>query len=316
MKKQSMYANVCGYIKYRKEMGYAGAEEDALKNFAAFADKEYPGNPLTISMAVQWATAYHPKKKSPRSRIQRLRSFAAYMKIRDERTELLPLKLLSAPRIRFEPYILSADEIDLFMKTDSYDIPSMISGRTLTTIVGLLACTGMRTGEILSLKNESFDWKNQAIAICNSKRKTYRLLPVDTTTIDALRSYSTYRNTLFPGNGTDYFFMQDNGKRMFYQTFKTGWRRLYTKIENKTDGLKRRCPRPYDFRHTFACNHLLNAHREGKDIHREVHLLSAYLGHKHVSSTYWYLSATPELLEHVSESFERYVNQTRKSHEK
>jgi len=56
----------------------------------------------------------------------------------------------------------------------------------------------------------------------------------------------------------------------------------------------------------------LDAYRKKKNIDRELHILSVYLGHVKVSSTYWYLTATSELLEHVSLAFEKYVNQTRK----
>ena len=37
--------------------------------------------------------------------------------------------------------------------------------------------------------------------------------------------------------------------------------------------------------------------REGKDADADIALLSAYLGHVSPSDTYWYLSASPELME-------------------
>jgi hypothetical protein len=51
-----------------------------------------------------------------------------------------------------------------------------------------------------------------------------------------------------------------------------------------------------DNRHTFAVNTLLGWYRDGLDVPSRMHLLSTYLGHLDPSSTYWYLSATPELL--------------------
>lgn len=42
---------------------------------------------------------------------------------------------------------------------------------------------------------------------------------------------------------------------------------------------------------------LLRWYREGRDVERQIPKLATYLGHAHVQDTYWYLSATPELLQ-------------------
>jgi len=52
----------------------------------------------------------------------------------------------------------------------------------------------------------------------------------------------------------------------------------------------------HDFRHTFATTSLIDAYREGADLDARVVVLAMYLGHVSPASTYWYLSATPELL--------------------
>jgi hypothetical protein len=41
---------------------------------------------------------------------------------------------------------------------------------------------------------------------------------------------------------------------------------------------------------------LVHWYRGGEDAERRLPILSAYLGHVHVSDTYWYLSAWPELM--------------------
>jgi hypothetical protein len=53
----------------------------------------------------------------------------------------------------------------------------------------------------------------------------------------------------------------------------------------------------HDFRHRFAVTTLVSWYREGVDIERRIHILSAFLGHVKSSYTYWYLSAVPELLQ-------------------
>ena len=42
---------------------------------------------------------------------------------------------------------------------------------------------------------------------------------------------------------------------------------------------------------------------QGVDVHRQLPILSVYLGHVDVAASYWYLTATPEMLLHAGNSF-------------
>jgi hypothetical protein len=50
---------------------------------------------------------------------------------------------------------------------------------------------------------------------------------------------------------------------------------------------------------------VLGWHRAGEDVEAKLPMLSAYLGHIGPSSTYWYLTAVPELLQAATERLER-----------
>src|SRR5215216_5291185 len=66
-----------------------------------------------------------------------------------------------------------------------------------------------------------------------------------------------------------------------------------------------RCrPRLHHFRHRFAVETLLSWYRSGEDVAARLPLLSTFLGHVKPASTYWYLSATPELLALAAERLE------------
>jgi integrase len=265
-------------------------------------------------MALEWATAPYPRKKSAKGRIERLRPLARYLKIRDSRTELIPTRLLDTCSLRFEPYILTPEEIRMFLTADFYKLPQYISERSIRTVVGLLVCTGMRINEVLSLKKTDIDWNNRIIFVRNSKRKAIRSLPIDESTRDALRSYERFRDSYYPRVITDLFFFLDDGKPIQYRVFWKHWRAAWRSMKNKQGEFAKKCPRIHDLRHTFACNHLLDAYKNNKNVDHELYLLSIYLGHVRVISTYWYLSATPELLEYVGDSFEQYVKKTKKEH--
>jgi hypothetical protein len=66
-----------------------------------------------------------------------------------------------------------------------------------------------------------------------------------------------------------------------------------------------RGPRLHDLRHRLAIKTLLKWYRCGVDVERRLPHLSAYLGHAHVTDTYWYLTATPELLHYMLRRVER-----------
>ena len=64
-------------------------------------------------------------------------------------------------------------------------------------------------------------------------------------------------------------------------------------------------PRLHDFRHRFAVLTLLRWYQAGYAPERKLPVLSTYLGHRDPRSTYWYLSAAPELLALAARQLER-----------
>ena len=67
-----------------------------------------------------------------------------------------------------------------------------------------------------------------------------------------------------------------------------------------TTGIKappgQRAPRLHDLRHVFTVSTLLDWYRDGGDVQARLPVLSTWLGHIDPKSTYYYLSAVPELL--------------------
>lgn len=58
-------------------------------------------------------------------------------------------------------------------------------------------------------------------------------------------------------------------------------------------------------RHRFAVETLLRWYRSGEDVRQRLPILSTYLGHVHVTDTYWYLSNTPELMASAGDCLEK-----------
>jgi integrase len=166
---------------------------------------------------------------------------------------------------------------------------------TFEAIVGLLWATGMRIGEVLGLDCGDVDLAHGVLTVRETKFGKTRELPVHETTVTALRAYVKRRDGLFPTAGASAFFVSAAGRRVRYDNFHQTWLKLV-----QDAGLVRRSatcrPRPHDMRHSFAVRTLTDWYRDGVDVEARIPKLSTYLGHVNPASTYWYLSAAPELL--------------------
>jgi integrase len=110
----------------------------------------------------------------------------------------------------------------------------------------------------------------------------------------ALGDYAVLRDELQPRPKEPSFFVSLTRNRLSYAVVSATFRQLVDAA-----GVGAGAPSPprlHDLRHTFAVRALLGLYRAGEDVQAEIPSLSTYLGHREPSSTYWYLSAAPELL--------------------
>jgi hypothetical protein len=101
-----------------------------------------------------------------------------------------------------------------------------------------------------------------------------------------------------------HFLVNQNGHRLdkgeVYRTFYALSRQIGLRAPSASHG-----PRLHDFRHRLAIQTLVQWYRSGQDVERLLPVLSTYLGHAHVTDTYWYLSASPELMGLARERMEK-----------
>ena len=101
--------------------------------------------------------------------------------------------------------------------------------------------------------------------------------------------------------------MSTAGTRLIYCNVHHAFHRLV-----RLAGLRPRSgscrPRIHDLRHTFAVRAMLEAYATGQDGQTRLTLLSTWLGHVHPGSTYWYLSASPELMAVAGQRLEAHLN--------
>ena len=175
---------------------------------------------------------------------------------------------------------------------------------TYTTLIGLLAATGLRPGEALALDRSDVDLETGILSIRQTKFGKSRFVPVSESTRVALRNYAKQRDIIAARRRTEAFLVSERGTRLAGSAARRTFARISCVVGVRSaTGTRRigRGPRLQDFRHCFATRKLIEWYRAGLDVGCELPKLTTYLGHVDVAHTYWYLQAVPELLELATE---------------
>ncbi|KKA06321.1 integrase [Sinorhizobium meliloti] len=270
-----------------------------LRNFVAFA--EHRGEHfITAATVHEWALQA-PSLEQRRNRLLAVRRFALSLHAEDPRHEVPSADLFGrASRKRRTPYIYSPGEIRRLIDTAQRLGPyGSIRSLTYATMFGMIAATGMRVSEAIAIRLH--DVTDDGLIIAQTKFKKSRLLPLHTTTRRALDGYLATR--LKAASQSDALFISHQGTPLAYPTVITVFLQIMRSI-----GLRgapgSRGPRIHDLRHTFAVRSLERCAHDSQAVARHITALSTYLGHAHVTDTYWYLQSTPELMAHMSEAGE------------
>jgi integrase len=295
-----MLSRVRAYLEQRRALGYKlRIEGQMLINFARAADAAGHRGPLTRELALRWAgqppladRLYHAR------RLEVLRVFACHQVALEPATEIPPRHVFGPAHRRQTPHLYSSAQIHhLLRRADQ--LQGRLRPLAYRTLIGLLACTGLRISEALALEVRDVDLTQGVLLVRNSKYHQTRWVPLHPTSVPPLRLYARARAKLFPA--ARHFFVSDRGEQFAYTTVRDVFRELaHGLIPNSG----RRKVRLHDLRHTFACQVLLRWQRSKRGAGGRLLILSRYLGHTQVRHTYWYLSAIPELLRETARRFD------------
>jgi integrase len=293
------------YLAERRALGFAlTITGRRLLAFARYTDLQHATGPLTIALAVGWAQqTTRPSPLTWARRLEVVRPFARYLRRTEPKTEVPPPGLLGCAHRRLAPYVYTAGQVHALIREAQRLAPRHgLRPDSMATLLGLLACTGLRVFEALQLQRADVDLDAGLLRIRLTKFRKARLVPLAPSAVDRLRAYVARRNRHAPAPAPDAFFLVDGPRALTYTKVRTAFHRIRLRL-----GWRDPRPRIHDLRHTFACRRLLHWHREGVDVETRLVDLSTYLGHAKVTDTYWYLSGFPELLALVGERFEQFV---------
>jgi integrase len=285
--------HVENYLRLRRALGYKLERAGhLLPKLVAYL--EAAGSPtLTTELAIAFARL--PASARPThwaARLAVVRGFARYLQTIEPATEVPPPAVFPARRHRPAPYLWSEQDIGRLLD-GARALRPPLRATSYEALFGLLAVSGMRVGEAIGLDGDDVDFGTGVITIRHAKFDRPRLVPLHSTTTTALRAYATERNRLCPAPRSSAFFVSGAGTRVNRSAVAKVLRRITTAMGLRSATLR---PTPHQLRHSFAVRTLVDWQRSGARVEEHIAVLSTYLGHVSPADTYWYLSASPELM--------------------
>jgi integrase/recombinase XerD len=308
------------YLAMRRSLGFklqhAGA---ALLDFVSFLEQRRASY-ITLPLALAWAkqpSGGHSDAWAAQ-RLSFVRLFARHRSATDPRTQIPPAGLLPFRPKRARPYLYSDNELQQLLRATlnrplSPHCPDRkrcaLLPRVYYCLFGLLSVSGLRLGEARNLQLRDVDLQAGVLTIRGAKFGRDRLVPLHASTCKVLADYIARRRRHWAGRSvSSYLFVSSWGNRLdvgtIHRAFYTASRQIGLRGATDSHG-----PRLHDLRHRVATTTLVNWYRTHEDPERRLPLLSAFLGHVHVSDTQWYLSGSPELMREAMSRLERHWEQ-------
>lgn len=298
---KSIREHLSEYVAARRALG-TRLEEPAqtLGKFVEFIGRK-KARFIKIDLALEWAQESPGVQRATWARkLSMVRQFARWMSAVDCRHQVLPSRLLAVRHRRPKPHIYTSDEVARLMSEAALlKSAKGMKALNLETLIGLLAATGLRSGEAAALEIGDVDFQKELLVIRNSKFGKSRLVPIHKSTVEALKRYGRKRDQVFGNPCNPYFFVTDQGTALDLGAVRSWFCKvsrgcgLRKKAEGHRSG---RGPRLQDLRHSFATWRLIEWYRAGLNVSSQMPKLATYLGHSSVACTYWYVEAVPELL--------------------
>lgn len=290
------------YLSVRRALGFKlQSVEKYLWNYANFATAR--GDIRVLSKtAVEWAVLASSENQRS-NRLKVLIRFARFAQAEDSGHQIPPDNIFYGRLNRRTPYIFTDEEIKQLILHATRLVPlDSLRPHTYSTLFGLLASTGMRISEALSLRFQ--DITAEGLVIRETKFRKSRLVWLHETVAAVLEQYLLRRRKC--ASGDDHLFVSRRGGKLGYTIAAETFREVLKAvgIQTRPGGPK---PRLHDLRNRFAIK-ALEASPDTRDrITRHMLALSTYMGHARLESTYWYLESTPQLMADIADLCESFM---------
>jgi len=304
--------HLVAYVGLREAFGFQmRAEKRILPEFVAFVKAQEHTGPIRAQMALAWAcqASMHRGPSGAARRLSMARGFLRYVQAVVPETEVPGPGLLPTPR-RPKPFLFTPTQLTALFEAAQVSRPrGSLRPHTLSSVLGLLASTGLRVGEALRLQIDhvKLALDPPQVHILETKFHKSRIVPLHPSTAERLRHYQAQRARLHYDGLSEAFFVSEQGQYLQHRALHDWFARLCQRLAiAPTDGA--RAPCLTSFRHTFAVTRMRHWYQQGLDVPALLPHLSVYLGHVLPQESYWYLTAVPELLSAAAHRFETYAH--------
>lgn len=287
------------YMNFRAARGFQPNRkvEHLLSQFVATVGVERDDG-LLFSQGDALAWAHEPVGAHPAwlsDRLSVVRGFANFLAGSGMPVGVPAVRLGASGSRRATPYLYSCNDIRVLTAT-AHELFTPLRAATMTTLIGLLAVTGMRIGETVRLAVSDVDLDQGVVVITHAKFGRQRMVMLERSSCDALAKYLSGSARRRFGTGAESaLFVTRKGTALTVHTAEGAFHQLVQHAGLPVRPGAR--PRLHDFRHTFATQTMIDAYRCNRDPARTLTLLSVWLGHSNPTDTYWYLQAAPEIAE-------------------
>jgi len=241
------------YLGMRRALGFKlETQGQLLIGFVGFLEQERAST-VTTELALAWAMK--PAHADPlwwNRKLSVVRGFARHLATIDPATEVPPTDLLPCHQRRATPYLYAPTDIANLMQAAG-TLASPLQAATYSTLIGMLAVTGLRVGEAIRLDQGDVDLSGRLLCIVASKFDKTREVALHPSTVHALDAYARQRDQHCPQASVGAFFVSTVGTRLLAANVRRTFTRL-VRLAGLAPRSARCRPRIHDMRHSFAVN--------------------------------------------------------------
>ena len=204
------------------------------------------------------------------------------------------------PSRRYTPNIYSKEELDkIFIASDRLSIKGkfhLSNVFIMPSLIRLLYSTSIRIGEALSIKNDDLYLDRGYIIIRQTKNRREKIAPINNSMKSVLADYLNFRNQLpvkdisAPDN---YLFVTGTGRHCAEASVRCWFDRILKEAGLEKCATNHR--RLHDLRHTACIDAFRKLSTKGRDLYSSLPIISAFMGHKSVYDTEYYLRLTKDM---------------------
>ena len=288
------------FLQYKRFLGYKyKTDEIVIKEIIKYLENN---NINIITKEIVEDYARINSNLSPNTIARNMgvfRELCKYLKLQKVEAYQIPNGIYTRNSNNYIPYIFSKKE----MKNIYNSLNSVLNSyrynyyrKTIyPLIIKILYQTGMRIGEVLSLKINDYDIGNGILYIKDPKNNMERLICLPKNIIVELNNYISIFNYLFTENNVIFNAKSAAIEKYFYKVLKE------VNINRTNTG-----PRLHDLRHTFVVHRIEKYAKEQVDFNAMLPVLQAHLGHQSLSSLTYYFHMTKYILKDINRVSEEY----------